>query len=435
MIKIFKSLYYHIKLSIYVGYIYYRNIDINNEEDWIKTIKTCIEDCGPIVTKCVQWGLPRYEIIHSKNQLTVSLSKFYNDCREHSIETSKYIYKSEYNHELLDDYEIIRLLGSGSIGQVYLAKSLETEKLHAIKILHPNLIYDFVVFEYLFNILLFFVDYTKYLPIRDITEILTLLKLQLDLHNEYMNNQKLFELYRDNSCIRIPQIYKYTKNTCIMEYIDSKPFDESITEYNRYKIINLLSVFTNNNCLHGICHGDMHRGNWGYTKDYDTIVVYDYGYCFEIEKREFELIDKIVSIDHKYEIIDHFIDYYNKQPYNKREIDTTELIERYKQCDNPRLGDFLVDLFNFCIENRILISNTCLNGFTIFLQLIGFFNTVKITSSENNYKRHLSNILSTCRSNKMCQRLIEYTEKRIEDDNCCEMNRDFSDFECLKKYM
>ena len=117
MIKIFKSLYYHIKLSIYIGYIYYRNIDVNNDEKWIDTVKTCIEDCGPIVTKCVQWGLPRYEMIHSKTRFTESLNNFYNDCCEHSIETSKYIYKSEYNHELTDDYHIIRLLGSVVLGK------------------------------------------------------------------------------------------------------------------------------------------------------------------------------------------------------------------------------------------------------------------------------------------------------------------------------
>jgi len=82
-----------------------------------------------------------------------------------------------------------------------------------------------------------------------------------------------------------------------------------------------------------------------------------------------------------------------------------------------------------------MISNTCLNGFTVFLQLIAFFNTVKLTSSESNYNRHLTNILSLCRSNKICGRLVEYTEKRIEKDRSCEMNRDFSDFESLKKYM
>ena len=434
MIRYFKSLYYHLKLSLYIGYIYYRDIDINRNEKWINTIKKSIEDCGPIITKCVQWGLPRYETIHSKTRLTESFCSFYNDCREHTIETSQYIYKREYNRELLNDYEIVRILGSGSIGQVYLAKSKHTQKLRAIKILHPNLEYDFVVFSLIFHILLYFVDYRKYLPIRDITEILTLLKLQLDLENEYKNNQRFLELYRDNKNIRIPEIYEYTQNTCIMEYIESKPFDESISEYNRYKIINLLSVFTNNNCLHGICHGDMHRGNWGYI-DYNTIVVYDYGYCFEIEKSEFELIDEIVSIDCKHEIIDCFIEYYNKQLHNKRDIDTTEFIEKYKQCKNPRLGDFLIDLFEFCIKNRIMISNTCLNGFTVFLQLIGFFNTVKLTSIENNYNRHLTNILSLCRSNKICGRLVEYTEKRIEKDKCCEMNRDFSDFESLKKYM
>ena len=132
MIRYFKSLYYHIKLSLYIGYIYYRDIDINRNEKWIDTIKKCIEDCGPIIIKCVQWGLPRYETIHSKTRLTESFSSFYNDCREHTIETSQYIYKREYYRELSNDYEIVRILGSGSIGQVYLAKSKHTQKLRAI---------------------------------------------------------------------------------------------------------------------------------------------------------------------------------------------------------------------------------------------------------------------------------------------------------------
>ena len=43
-----------------------------------------------------------------------------------------------------------------------------------------------------------------------------------------------------------------------MEYIESNPFNESISEYNRYKIINLLSVFTNNNYMEYV----MRYGLW-----------------------------------------------------------------------------------------------------------------------------------------------------------------------------
>ena len=53
-------------------------------------------------------------------------------------------FDKNFKEKLLNDYEIVRILGSGSIGQVYLAKSKHTQKLRAIKILHPNLEYDFV---------------------------------------------------------------------------------------------------------------------------------------------------------------------------------------------------------------------------------------------------------------------------------------------------
>ena len=45
------------------------------------------------------------------------------------------------------DFEIIDILGSGSIGQVYLIRNIETKKEYALKVIHPNIYKEYVIFN------------------------------------------------------------------------------------------------------------------------------------------------------------------------------------------------------------------------------------------------------------------------------------------------
>ena len=47
---------------------------------------------------------------------------FYENCEVHDIEYTKEIYKESFHSELDKDYEIIDVIASGSIGQVYKLK-------------------------------------------------------------------------------------------------------------------------------------------------------------------------------------------------------------------------------------------------------------------------------------------------------------------------
>ena len=48
-----------------------------------------------------------------------------------------------------------------------------------------------------------------------------------------------------------------------MEYLEGETFDsEELGQYDSYKNLMKLIIFTNNNCLQGLCHGDIHNGNW-----------------------------------------------------------------------------------------------------------------------------------------------------------------------------
>ena len=67
-----------------------------------------------------------------------------------------------------------------------------------------------------------------------------------------------------------------------MEFIDGIRIDE-LNTYSRNKYISLFVLFSNNNKLIlNFNHGDCHIGNFKKHSE-DKIVIYDYGFCFELE--------------------------------------------------------------------------------------------------------------------------------------------------------
>ena len=66
------------------------------------------------------------------------LEKFYENCNTHEINHTERVYQKEFNEKLSDKYEIIDIIGSGSIGQVYQIKHRESQEYFAMKVLHPN---------------------------------------------------------------------------------------------------------------------------------------------------------------------------------------------------------------------------------------------------------------------------------------------------------
>ena len=67
------------------------------------------------------------------------LEELYEDCNYHDISHTKRLYLKYFNSNLEDDYEIQELLASGSIGQVYKIRNLMTDKICAMKVVHPNM--------------------------------------------------------------------------------------------------------------------------------------------------------------------------------------------------------------------------------------------------------------------------------------------------------
>jgi len=297
-------LFNYIKLTFWLSLYYFKKGDPEIIEDII--IKN-IKECGCIAIKFTQWILPKiesiYEVDFTNNNFTwfKKLETLYDDCNEHSFEYTKYLYSKGFNSSLEKDYEVIELIGSGSIGQVYKVKSKIDNKIYALKCLHPeltkhiNFFYLIVWLMYNTPIIKSYVRY--YLPIR-LIDFIKDFKTQINLINEGNNCLKFFDYYRDNDMIIIPSVSRMTNDILIMSYEDGIKFEDTgISEYDRNKVFILVKLFIKNNeHILNFLHGDLHKGNWRIRIDDKDIklVIYDFGFCWYIP--DF-LIDHLQSID------------------------------------------------------------------------------------------------------------------------------------------
>ena len=79
----------------------------------------------------------------------------YDDCYVHDIKLTQRLFWQECNQSIYDNFEIIDILGSGSIGQVYLIQNIQTQKQYALKVIH-HIFIKFVIFNIFINIIVFY---------------------------------------------------------------------------------------------------------------------------------------------------------------------------------------------------------------------------------------------------------------------------------------
>ena len=77
-------------------------------------------------------GNSKLEIMYcEKNEKPEWLKKLeilYDDCNVHDLDYTIKEYKKQFNKNLLDNYLIKDIIGSGSIGQVYLIEDINSKK-------------------------------------------------------------------------------------------------------------------------------------------------------------------------------------------------------------------------------------------------------------------------------------------------------------------
>ena len=163
---VYKVLYYPIygiyniinicNLILYISlFLLYKRI-IGNYNDYIlKQIMNKINKCGYIVIKFTQWTTSRLLLMKNTDdniRVIQQMEDIYENCHTHTINETNKLYNIDYNKDISEDYKILEIIGSGSIGQVYKAIDKKTDNFVAIKVKHYGIEYKYLLSYYMLRV-------------------------------------------------------------------------------------------------------------------------------------------------------------------------------------------------------------------------------------------------------------------------------------------
>lgn len=425
---------------IYNLFKIYNNPNKIKDDEFVDNFINIISNNGCMLIKLIQWGLPRYEMIHGKNEFTKKLEKFYDDCPEHNIVHTDSIYKYYFNKSIFEDFDIIGILGCGSIGQVYKVLRKSDNKHYALKIIHPNTRHEFTIFKLFFKLLYKTISINNIIPIKNIDILLNDIELQLDYNNEAYNCNHFYNLYKDNIYINTPKIEYYNKNLILMELLDNNK-EENMSELEKYKCLLLVIIFINNSCLNNLSHGDMHPGNWSINKNNSNcyVNVIDFGFCFNINYMDFLIFDKYIGYPTNMPILKKVIG----QLVSNKSVEFINEISEYLysitiNIEPHHIEKYINSLFITLNKYNIKINTSILNALFLYYQMSSLYKFILSDTKrsnniiENNFTLELYNI---CEAYNICDEYKSYLNKNvIPDFNFKSKNKKLDKFKdlCLK---
>lgn len=410
-----KHTFNYIKILYYSTKLYYNPQQINND-NFINNFINIISNNGCMLIKIIQWSLPRYIMINGTNKFTKKLSNFYNNCPEHNIIFTDKIYKKHFNKSIFEDYDVIGILGSGSIGQVYKISRKTDNKLFALKVIHPDVKNEFIIFRLFFNLIYYCINLQNIIPVKKIHLLIQDMELQLDYNNEAYNSKYFYKLYENNKYINIPKIYDYNEDLIIMDIVKTES-NEELSDINRYKCLLLMIVYINNSCLNNLSHGDMHLGNWSiHHNTYPYINIIDFGFCFNINFKDYIMIDKYIGSPNNLEILNEIIGYlsYDKSKEKINKI-SLELYNISKNVMSKDIEKYINNLLKILIKYKIYLNTSILNILFLYYQLSSSYDFILYNDKnnniiENNFSLELINI---CEAYNICTEYREYLHNHI----------------------
>lgn len=442
----FRTIYNYYKISNIVSNLYNGYVE-NNTIDELNIIKLydTVRKSGCVCVKFFQWILPIIEI----NMKEVPgwfkiLEKIYDNCIIHDREHTLKVFKKENGYDFNERYQLQNVIASGSIGQVYKIKEIYTDKILALKVLHPNVTGDIWYFKIFSKIMLWIPRFKKllmnYLPV-DISDFIKEFNEQTDMINEAQNMNTYLEAFSDSSHVyKIPKPISYTKNTLIMSYEESTKFEDlDCSEYLKSKIIRLLVIFIWNSHRHNICHEDIHKGNWG-VKIVDNdikIVIYDYGLCARLLGKKTDLYSLLESIfvdngDTNKDIDDTVIDKLIRLVQICLENVDEKIIERFIKDRFKDKSSLICDarlyvklLFDSAHYSKQIINTSILKYILVFSQMQKFvdeyYSVIQYPEQEINqsdsYRISIPDNYSLCKTYNICQKYRDHCLKKIDEKN------------------
>lgn len=444
------------------------NIKNLNEitDEYCENIKQRIFAGGCIYIKFGQWLISKLKTDANTDPKIAKFCEYFEDifeqCPYHHITHTQELFFSEYNVELNDFVSDLKLIASGSVGQVYqgilikpvylykdttflslddLNNELEKDDMVdknldgiikkvskvAIKVKHPGINEDVEQKCYLFNLLAKAQEYPflkNFFGLHmDFQEFINNIIQQIDFRNELTNCERFRENFAAERLIYFPKIFFATENIVISEFIECEEFD-TIPEYKQMlTCYNFTCMVSKMMLIDNFAHLDLHHKNWKVRKyddkDYQ-LIVFDYGIVYEannievsrtiwdaFEIRSLEAINSILPDI----IVGNITDDVRRD---------TEDIVRFYTTNTMNLPVMLNKLTNILEKHNCKLSAFTLN-LALCLSLIdnilkkhNILNNVKpVTNHHLTVREKQLDIVAYCKSKKVYADYCEYVQKKL----------------------
>ncbi len=395
--KVKYIIYFNIFLNIlFINYLYYKLWNVLNNK-LVSLLNFSIKLNGCVIIKLVQWINTNLElvVINSYNNEFISklFSHYYEDCPIHELKYTKDLFFKEFGIAFDDYFELDTsfLIKSGSVAQVYKGfikeKYADSDTNVAIKVVHPEIEYQLICPVTLVKVYTYLVTnfkcFKKYDIIFDLNSFFCNLKKQINMENEYKNNEYFYNSYCNNNIIIIPKPLLKSKNFLIMKFVDGEQFENlDISEYKKQILISFISIFIKDTFIKGkYIHCDLHQANWKIYKEINTnketdfnykIIIYDFGYVMENRLND-TLKNMCYYLDSNNiqglgNLLFNNIKNINNDISNNKE----DFIARYKKhnvMSYPYSDSILIGTINFCYINDYKLNNNLLDYFISILLL------------------------------------------------------------------
>jgi len=413
--------------SVALNYFYYKCFNKpSNKLILFLSYTTNLNGC--IIIKLIQWT--NNQLLFLKNNsnntkfMSEVFSKYYENCYIHNISYTKSLFYEEFGIKFDDFVELDTnySIKSGSIAQVYKGiikppyntfenSCIGANNSHvsvAIKVVHPEIEYQLIYPIYFFKIYSFFITnckcFEKYDTIFNFDAFFINLQKQINMVNEYANNEYFYNKYYDHKIIMIPKPLMKSRHFLIMEYIEGEAFESlNISNYKKQVIICLLALFIKDIYMFSkYVHSDLHDANWKIfrqqtvntsvsdtsdtsdTSDSSTykIIIYDFGYVIENNLNEkYKNLIYYTDINNTYELGNLLfnevqnlnIDYSNSEQVKLCKEKFIADFIKYNAHTYPYTDSNWAAAYNFCHNNGYKLNNSILDLFICVMLLHKYF--------------------------------------------------------------
>jgi len=452
MINFIKYFYRYTSL-IYTLYDYATTDNANKDMVLLDKLIEKIKSCGSVAIKFCQWSIPKLEVMHLEREDIHNNIKplwlkrfeaFYENCETHDIKYTLNEYKKSFNRDLTSDYDILDIVGSGSIGQVYLIQDkplteFSESKKYIMKIVHPNVRNEIYYFRIYYNIIKRIPSIKRFINKNfpfDINGFIDSFDEQSNFINESNHLLSFHENYLDNDFIIIPRLIKCSKDIIIMSYEEGVSFDDlRCDKYNKYKVALLLTSFIRNNQrITNLNHGDLHKGNWKVKVEDGSykLIVYDFGFSWKTPISKKRGIEQITEVFEKADCNNVDIDKmaYVFELLIKNGEDKTELVKQYLRDNLSDIRPWILDphrIFRLAIDMCVLynmeIDPVLIQGIIIVIQCEKIFCEYQFASTKEHtiestevYRKKYLDFLAYYKTNNIFQDYSKLITKRLNDE-------------------